>query len=297
METDRISSLHTSCLGFAPLIFDLKESEEQRVNFGQLMNACDPVWKAVETDKMLPEKLKDTSRHLEWLKTVKESHGSVAMTSLVQAKTINSSGVYVVGHLDTKKGPSPEQGKRLSFKDVIQLTLPLKNGREKEQKKTYSIDELKDLQSKLMLIAGKAEKGKDDVEQFVRNLEGVMRLATAYISLFECGYIHRMDWKQEFHCSKDQVAGESIAEDLEKESSFMERCYMNWKKRVSDARKEYRELNLFTTQQLMILRKEIATVCHSNDLTMGNTQVLTLLESVRPYLTSKQLKLAIERAF
>ncbi|XP_022800357.1 E3 ubiquitin-protein ligase rnf213-alpha-like [Stylophora pistillata] len=297
METDRISSLHTSCLGFAPLIFDLKESEEQRVSFVQLMNACDPVWKAVETDKMLPEKLKDTSRHLEWLKTVKESHGSVAMTSLVQAKTINSSGVYVVGHLDTKKGPSPEQGKRLSFKDVIQLTLPLKNGREKEQKKTYSIDELKDLQSKLMLIAGKAEKGKDDVEQFVRNLEGVMRLATAYISLFECGYIHRMDWKQEFHCSKDQVAGESIAEDLEKESSFMERCYMNWKKRVSDARKEYRELNLFTTQQLMILRKEIATVCHSNDLTMGNTQVLTLLESVRPYLTSKQLKLAIERAF
>ena len=57
METDRISSLHTSCLGFAPLIFDLKESEEQRVNFDQLMNACDPVWKAVETDQMLPRKL------------------------------------------------------------------------------------------------------------------------------------------------------------------------------------------------------------------------------------------------
>ena len=38
----------------------------------------------------------------------------------------------------------------------------------KEKRKTYSIDELKDLQSKLMLIAGKAEKGKDDVEQFVR---------------------------------------------------------------------------------------------------------------------------------
>ena len=57
METDSISSLHTSCLGFAPLIFDLKESEEQRVNFDRLMNACDPVWKAVETNQELPRKL------------------------------------------------------------------------------------------------------------------------------------------------------------------------------------------------------------------------------------------------
>ena len=90
------------------------------------------------------------------------------MTSLVQAKTINSSGVYLVGHLNTERGLSSEQGKRLSFKDVIRLTVPLKDRGEKKQWKTYSVDELKDLQSKLMLIAGKAEKGKDDVEQFVR---------------------------------------------------------------------------------------------------------------------------------
>ena len=124
-----------------------------------------------------------------------------------------------------------------------------------------------------------------------------MRLATAYIDLFESGYIHRMNWSQEYHCSKDQVAGESIKKELDEESSFMEKCYKNWKKKVSDARKEYRELNFFTTQQLMTLRKEIATVCHSNDLAMNNIQVLTLLESVRPSLTSEQLKSAIERAF
>ena len=124
-----------------------------------------------------------------------------------------------------------------------------------------------------------------------------MRLATAYIDLFESGYIHRMNWSQEYHCSKDQVAGKSIAKELDKESSYMEMCYKNWKKKVSDARKEYRELNFFTTQQLMTLRKQIATVCHSKDLAMNNIQVLTLLESVRPGLTSEQLKSAIERAF
>ena len=124
-----------------------------------------------------------------------------------------------------------------------------------------------------------------------------MRLATAYMDLFESGYIHRMNWSQEYRCGKDQVAGESIAKELDEESSFMETCYKNWKKNVSDARKEYKELNFFTTQQLMTLRKEIATVCHSNDLAMNNIQVLTLLESVRPNLTSEQLKSAIERAF
>ena len=124
-----------------------------------------------------------------------------------------------------------------------------------------------------------------------------MRLATAYIDLSESGYIHRMNWSQEYHCSKDQVAGESVTKELDEESSFMETCYKNWKKKVSDARKEYRELNFFTTQQLMTLRKEIATVCHSNDLAMSNIQVLSLLESVRPSLTSEQLKSAIERAF
>ena len=124
-----------------------------------------------------------------------------------------------------------------------------------------------------------------------------MRLATAYIDLFESGYIHRMNWSQEYHCSKDQVEGESIKKELDNERSVIEKCYKNWKKKVSDARKEYRELNFFTTQQLMTLRKEIATVCHSNDLAMSNIQVLTLLESVRPSLTSEQLKSAIERAF
>jgi len=64
METDRISSLHTSCLGFAPLIFDLKESPEHKVTFERLMKACDPVWKAVEADQRLPQKLVRNKVHV-----------------------------------------------------------------------------------------------------------------------------------------------------------------------------------------------------------------------------------------
>jgi len=205
--------------------------------------------------------------------------------------------VYIVGHVDTKSCSPAEQGRRLSLNDVIRLSVPTKGGSGEVQSRTYSVDELTDLQSKLMLIAGKAEKGKDEVEQFVKNLEGVMRLATAYINLTESGFVHCLHWSKQFHCSKDQFKGESIADELAAESASMENCYSNWKKKVSNARKEYWELNFFSTQQLMLLRKEIASVCRSEGLLVSNLQVLTLLESVRPNLDTDQLKAAIDRAF
>ena len=53
METARITCLHTSCLGFAPLIFDLEPS----FGFDELMKICEPVWNTVDTDPSLPQKL------------------------------------------------------------------------------------------------------------------------------------------------------------------------------------------------------------------------------------------------
>jgi len=53
LEVDRISNFHTSCLNFAPLIFDVHEE----LSFEDLMRACQPVWKAVNSDEHLPDKL------------------------------------------------------------------------------------------------------------------------------------------------------------------------------------------------------------------------------------------------
>ena len=110
----------------------------------------------------------DTSRHLEWLKTIKESHGSVALTSLVQAEAINSRGVYIVGRQEAEDALPEDQERQLSVDSVISLTVPPKDDSEEAESKTYSLDDLKDLQSKLMLIAGKASKGKDEVDAFVK---------------------------------------------------------------------------------------------------------------------------------
>ena len=91
------------------------------------------------------------------------------MTSLVQAEMINSSGVYVVGRLNHEQGSTSKKEERLSLAHVVRLTVPPKrSGEENAQDVVYSLDEIKDLQSKLMLIAGKAEKGKDEVDTFVK---------------------------------------------------------------------------------------------------------------------------------
>ena len=90
------------------------------------------------------------------------------MTSLTQAKTINNNGVYLIGSLDPVEGPTMQSKIRPCLENVVRLTVPLRDEEGNDESKIYSLDDLKDLQSKLMLIAGKAEKGKDDVETFVK---------------------------------------------------------------------------------------------------------------------------------
>ena len=106
-----------------------------------------------------------------------------------------------------------------------------------------------------------------------------------------------MDWSQEFRCCRDQLAGESISQELTRVSTAMEADLSKWKLKVGNARKEYRELNFFNTQQLMLLRKEIAKACHKSSFQVENPQVFTLLESVRPGLYTDHLMDAVQRAF
>ena len=53
IETDRVSFLHTTALGFAPFIFDLSEQD----GFSQLMKICEGVWEEIKENASLPDKL------------------------------------------------------------------------------------------------------------------------------------------------------------------------------------------------------------------------------------------------
>ena len=53
MEIDKISCMHTSCLGFGPLIFGYKEHH----GFHHLMRLCRLVWQAVDANPDIKGKL------------------------------------------------------------------------------------------------------------------------------------------------------------------------------------------------------------------------------------------------
>ena len=84
------------------------------------------------------------------------------MSSLKLAQAINEKGVYCVGQLDNVASTQPYDKRRID--SVISLLLPPSNvngeGRE------FSLEKLKELQSKLALISGKRSHGQDDVEKF-----------------------------------------------------------------------------------------------------------------------------------
>jgi hypothetical protein len=101
-----------------------------------------------------------TQQNLPWLKQIKESHGSVALTTMVQVEAINSTGIYFIADSKTRTNES-----KLCPENLVRLVVP-KNEDKNREEKIYSLEEIKDVQSKLMLIAGKAENGKEEVDQF-----------------------------------------------------------------------------------------------------------------------------------
>ncbi|XP_021363650.1 E3 ubiquitin-protein ligase rnf213-alpha-like, partial [Mizuhopecten yessoensis] len=272
IEIDKVRCLHSATTGYAPLIFNLTDD----IGYKDFLKKCEMVWKELDADPNLPKKLRDTNRQIEWLKTVKKAHGSVEVTSLAQTAAINSVGIYQVGRLpDQKWEQKPE------LKDVISLHVSEdENGA--RQRKLYHYDQLHDLQSRLMLVAGKAEMGKEDVDRFTLILDSVVRLANTYIKLVSSGCVLFSEWKVKFLCDRTRKAcsfitfgmgdqlntlkGRKANEDDDVSSivpriaKFMEKCYEEWLKYIADKRDKYYELNYLTIDQMVILQRELVKV-------------------------------------
>ncbi|XP_053396009.1 E3 ubiquitin-protein ligase rnf213-alpha-like [Mercenaria mercenaria] len=275
----RVQCLHSAVTGYAPLIFDLKPTS----GYKDLLQHCTVVWKELDANPKLPAKLKDTNHQLQWLKEIKKAHGSVEVTSLMQAEAINANGIYTVGRNAWKKDAKAEHsyGTLLIIADTLRLTVPEQEG--KRQQRNYTFSQLQDLQSRLMLVAGKAEKGNDSVERFTMIFDSIIRLSSVYMKLCSSGCVLFKDWSARFLCDPDpkrpvcivlefgqgervpQLKGRrSNTEDLKDMipdlAKFMETCYDDWLKHIKGKRKSYLHLNYFTIDQLVILQRELVKV-------------------------------------
>ena len=120
----------------------------------------------------------DCNQTLEWYKSVKETQGSVEVTSFGQMDNILRYGCYTIaGKTDQTMH---------SIHDVIRLSL--NPPPDKDLLRTsYSLDELRDLESKLVLITGSKAENRMEVEQFlvVSPCSGYLR---TYVHVRTCVY-------------------------------------------------------------------------------------------------------------
>ena len=112
---------------------------------------------------------------------MKESQGSVEVTSFGQMNSILHYGHYIVGDV---------QGKTVySIHDVINLKL---EKRDKQLSKTsYSLDELRDLESKLVLITGSKAESRAEVEQYVDVSENIDTRIVGSIMIYTTSHVFR----------------------------------------------------------------------------------------------------------
>ena len=198
-----------------------------------------------------------------------------------------------------------------SIHDMIHLNL---EGTGKQLPQTnFSLDDLRDLESKLVLITGSKSKNRKEVDQFLnvshrrftilidetkynhflsstfspypptQTLHSVCQIAEVLLELQQKGNVKYTGWTLSFHCKVNMV------DTLQQQAKQMEEELQTWEDEVQQFRKEYYELNYYTTVQLLALRKELGKLKISGQPhahTQINRQILALLESISTKISS-----------
>ncbi|XP_018410442.1 PREDICTED: LOW QUALITY PROTEIN: E3 ubiquitin-protein ligase RNF213-like [Nanorana parkeri] len=276
MDVDRVACFHDAVLGYSPLFYDLK----CEFGFDSFMLCLEKLWKALQSDPKLPEKLRDSARHIEWLKTVKESHGSVELSSLSLATAINKKGTYII------RAPKDKKVIPITPDNVLNLVLP-----ENENNRWYTLEELKELLNKLMLMSSKGEQGNVEVDKFSEIFSNVQRLAGSFIDLYLAGNMLFRTWEAVIQCADnatvsvlmnfdvegiDELQGEEALSDLLPSiCKTMERLLEEWLAFVNKKRSKLYYLNYYTAEQLVYL-------CQQYQMREISEEALVMLSFIKP---------------
>ncbi|KAJ8398812.1 hypothetical protein AAFF_G00420090 [Aldrovandia affinis] len=292
LDVDRVACFHDAVLGYSSMLYELKPNS----GFTVFKDMLRKLWKALDNDQNLPKKLRDTARHLEWLKTVKDSHGSVELSSLSLASAINKKGIYIIGAQNVKK---------LSLDTALKLKIPEEH-EEGLEVRCYSLEDLRELQNKLMLMSGKGEQGQVEVDRFAEIFAGVQRLAMAFVNLYTAGNPLFRHWESNINCStlfEDAAAGiimdfnlrsvvgkimveGDVLEQLPQLCRKMECCLSFWKAFFDQQRSQHYYLNYYTAEQIVYLCKRLT----QKNMRELDSQTLMMLSFIKPNCSFDDLR-------
>ncbi|XP_009322559.1 PREDICTED: E3 ubiquitin-protein ligase RNF213-like [Pygoscelis adeliae] len=298
MDINRVKFFRDAMAASAPTVLDLSPT----AGFDQFSAALSLIREAIVKDSKLPKKLKVSCDNREWIQMVHDSHSSVEPSSISQARSINSNGIFTI--------LAPVKFKAM-LEDCVSLRL-LNDSEEStspadQKAKKYSLSQLTELQNKLMLIATKVEQGREEANRFLEILEKVERIGKLYLELLSIGNILFIDWKADIYCNPQRrvkvytefgIAGilvqstRPFLEELDSFSKVMEHCLAEWKKYLETQRDTYYHLNLFTAHQLFYLCSQLARVQKG----IVEPQVLIMLSVIKHDIKEGDIKKALGEA-
>ncbi|XP_008435734.1 E3 ubiquitin-protein ligase rnf213-beta [Poecilia reticulata] len=293
-EIDQVACFHDAVMGYGPLLYSLLP----QTGFQEFMTCAQQVWDAQSRDEKLPDKLRESTRLLNWLKALKETHGSVEQSSLSLASSINTHGVYHVGW-------SSKKTEKRCLQNMVLVTVKAGN-----EVKSYKLEDLLELQNKLMLMSSKGEHGREQVNRFTEVFQGVQRVGSILLQMQTSGNMLFRDWSAEVHCCPLQqpcisitflsLSGEQtlysgeVTEQLRKLARSMDLCHKEWCAFISEMRSRFSLLNHFTSEQLVYLCHWIHKVCQHQ--TSVPQQLWHLLFPIKPQCTVNDVRVAYYNA-
>ena len=109
------------------------------------------------------------------------------------------------------------------------------------------------------------------------------RIANALLALQNAGHARYITWTYSFHCEFD------VRSVLENQATKMEKELKQWNDEIAKSRNSFHVLNLFTTQQLRVIRQQLGQLRNDRISALPPT-VISMLMSVSPRICEKDIK-------
>ena len=118
---------------------------------------------------------------------------------------------------------------------------------------------------------------------FLQYLHLVCRIANALLALRNAGHAQYITWSYSLHCEFDNYS------ELENRASKMEKELKLWNNEIAKSRDTFYVLNLFTTQQLRVIRQQLGQLNCERISTLP-PEVISMLMSLSPKIRGKDIK-------
>ena len=248
VDVDRITCLSSVCTNFAPLIFQIDEN----TNYETLIARCIQVIESVERNKELTKLLREVGENVKFWEEMKQSHGSVQDSTLMQLDNIIKSGVFCLKVVEL-----------LNLSDIVSLSVDRDNG----EKRIYSLDQLREFRSKVMLVVSKSEQpgvnaqtnSYENSQLFTHKLDTMTEIATIVIKLAESG---NQDYLK-YHLFSDAWESDKCLIIIKVK---LKTTLDDWNNKVNEARNTYYFLNFFTISQIVSLQKGLKSFPEGTDV-------------------------------